>query len=139
MTDDDHRTGRRIDRSLTIAAPVDLVWPAIATADGLEAWLGGGVELDPRPGRPVLVRWPDGSASRGIVERVEPGRRIVFRWRRISGAGLSLHTGEPTRVAISLAPLGGSATRVVVVESPAPLPAPPVAVDPAHDAGRGAA
>lgn len=133
--------GRRIDRSLTIAAPLGRVWPAVSTADGLEAWLGGEVELDPRPGRPVLVRWPDRSTSRGLVERVEPNRLFVFRWRRISGAGLSLHAAEPTRVEIVLTPLEGSRTRVDVVETPAPAPAPPVAVPaPAgRHAGEGAA
>ena len=131
----------RIDRSLTIDAPVDELWAAISTADGLESWLGGLVELDPRPGRPVLVRWPDRSTSRGLVERVEPNRRFVFRWRRIAGAGLNLHVDEPTRVEIVLTPVGDRATRVDVVESPAPMPAPPVAVvEPSSDtAGEGAA
>lgn len=139
--DDERETGRRIDRSLTIRAPVDRVWSAVATADGLEAWLGGEVELDPRPGRPVLVRWPDRSTSRGLVERVEPNRRMVFRWRRIAGAGLTLHAADPTRVEIVLTPIGEGATRVDVVESPAPMPAPPIAVLPpaARAAGRGAA
>jgi uncharacterized protein YndB with AHSA1/START domain len=139
MTVDEGGQGGRIDRSLTVAAPVDVVWRAIATSDGLEAWLGGGVELDARPGRPVLVRWPDGSSSRGLVERVEPDRRIVFRWRRIAGAGLSLRASDPTRVEISLAPLGDGTTRIDVVETSAPMPAPPVAVAPPPAAGRGAA
>lgn len=131
---------RRIDRTLTIRATVEALWPAISTADGLEAWLGGEVEVDPRPGRPVLVRWPDGSTSRGLVERVETPRRFVFRWRRIAGAGLNLAVGDPTRVEISLTSVGDGATRVDIVESPAPMPARPVAVDSARQAsGRGAA
>lgn len=139
--DDAGGTGGRIDRSLTIDAPVDRVWRAVSTADGLESWLGGEVELDPRPGCPVLVRWPDRSTSRGLVERVEPNRRFVFRWRRIAGAGLTLHVSDPTRVELLLTPLDGSRTRIDVVEHPAPIPAAPVAVgepDP-RPAGRGAA
>lgn len=127
----------RVDRSLTISAPVDLLWGAISTSDGLEAWLGGEVELDPRPGRPVLVRWPDRSTSRGLVERAEPNRRFVFRWRRIVGAGRTLHVGEPTRVEIVLTPIDHRSTRVDIVESPAPLPGRPVSLSPT--AGRGAA
>jgi uncharacterized protein YndB with AHSA1/START domain len=129
--------GGRIDRSATVAAPVAVLWSAVSTSEGLDAWLGGEVELDPRPGRPVLVRWPDGSSSRGLVERVEPPHRIVFRWRRIEGAGLGLRVGEPTRVEISLTPVGDGATRIDVTERQAPVPAPPVAVAPAS--GRGAA
>jgi uncharacterized protein YndB with AHSA1/START domain len=140
MADERPGTGR-VDRTLTIRASVDELWPAISTPDGLEAWLGGEVEIDPRPGRPVLVRWPDRSTSRGAVERVEPNRRFVFRWRRIAGIGLTLSTGEPTRVEITLTPLGPRRTRVDIVESPAPLPAPPVAVPrpSPRSAGRGAA
>lgn len=131
---------RRIDRTLTIRATVEALWPAISTADGLEAWLGGEVEVDPRPGRPVLVRWPDASTSRGLVERVEAPRRFVFRWRRIAGAGLNLAVGDPTRVEISLTNVGDGATRVDIVESPAPMPARPVVVGSSRQAsGRGAA
>ncbi len=126
----------RIDRSVTVGAPIERLWPAVSTADGLEAWLGGEVEVDPRPGCPVLVRWPDRSTSRGLVEWVEAPRRFVFRWRRIEGAGLGLRVGEPTRVEIVLTPLSDRVTRVDVEEKPAPAPLRP-AVVPAP--GRGAA
>lgn len=127
----------RIDRSVTVDAPIERLWQAISTADGLEAWLGGEVELDPRPGRPVLVRWPDRSTSRGLVERVEPPHRFVFRWRRIEGAGLlGLHAGEPTRVEILLTRIGDHTTRVDIEESSAPMPLGPVAL---AASGKGAA
>jgi uncharacterized protein YndB with AHSA1/START domain len=119
---------RRIDRSVIVAAPLARIWEAVSTPDGLEAWLGGEVEVDARPGRPVLVRWPDGSTSRGVVERVEAPRRITFRWRRLEGAGLGLRVGEPTRVEIRLTPRGDGATRIELVESSAPMPAGPVQV-----------
>lgn len=130
------RGSGRIDRSMTVCASIERLWPAISTADGLEAWLGGEVELDPRPGRQVLVRWPDGSTSRGLVERVEAPRRFVFRWRRIEGAGLGLRVGEPTRVEIVLTRVSDRETRVDLEETPAPEPLSP-AVVPAP--GRGAA
>jgi len=125
----------RFGRSMRVAAPLARVWPAISTSDGLEAWLGGEVEIDARPGRSVLVRWPDGSTSRGLVERVEPPHRIVFRWRRLEGAGLGLQVGEPTRVEISLTAETGDASRIEIVESAAPMPAAPVAVVSKDDRG----
>jgi uncharacterized protein YndB with AHSA1/START domain len=128
------RASGRIDRSVTVGSSVERLWPAVATADGLEAWLGGGVELDPRPGRPVLVRWPDGSTSRGLVERVDAPRRFVFRWRRIEGAGLGLRVGEPTRVEIVLTRVSDGETRVDVMETPAPEPLRPALV-PTPDKG----
>jgi uncharacterized protein YndB with AHSA1/START domain len=126
----------RIDRSVVVEAPIERLWSAVSTADGLEAWLGGEVELDPRPGRPVLVRWPDRSTSRGLVERVEPPHRFVFRWRRIEGAGLvGLRLGEPTRVEIRLARIDERRTRVEIEERPAPMPLGPVAVAAAPGTG----
>lgn len=126
----------RIGRSVTVEAPIDRLWQAVSTADGLEAWLGGEVELDPRPGRPVLVRWPDRSTSRGLVERVEPPHRFAFRWRRIEGAGLlGLHLGEPTRVEIRLTPVGEHRTRVDIEERSAPMPLGPVTIAAAPGTG----
>lgn len=75
------------------------------------------------------------------MERVEPNRRFVFRWRRIAGAGLNLDVGDPTRVEIVLTPIADHLTRIDIVESPAPMPARPVAVTRTSTdaAGRGAA
>ncbi len=66
-----------------------------------------------------------GSKSRGLVERVEPPHRFVFRWRSMSGAGLTLTVGAPTRVEFTLEPLDdGARTLVTVTEHDAPLPGP---------------
>ena len=117
-----------IRRQVTLDAPRSSVWRAITDPAHLEAWFGAGVELDPRPGAPITVRWPDGSTSRGSVELVEPPGRFVFRWRSISGAGLSLQIGEPTRVEFTLEPLDDGRTLVTVIEHDAPLPGRPVPV-----------
>jgi uncharacterized protein YndB with AHSA1/START domain len=118
-----------IRREVTLDAPVDEVWEALTTPDHLEAWFGAGVEVDARPGAPITVRWPDGSTNRGSVERVDPPTRFVFRWRPISGAGLTLVVGEPTRVEFTLEPIdGGTRTFVTVTEHDAPLPGPPTPV-----------
>jgi uncharacterized protein YndB with AHSA1/START domain len=109
-----------VTREVRIPAARDAVWRAMTDLDLLSAWLGEVVELDPRAGGAVLVREPDGSARRGLVERVEPARALVFRWRRLTGAGRSLEVGEATRVAFTLED-DGPGTRLTVTEEPAPL------------------
>jgi uncharacterized protein YndB with AHSA1/START domain len=101
-----------------LRAPVREVWNAITTPQRLGAWFDADVELDPRPDAPVLVRWVDGSTSRGLVETVEPCSRFGFRWRRMSGAGWGLRVGEVTRVEFVLRAVDGDeATEVTVTES----------------------
>lgn len=117
-----------IERRITLDAPLGRVWEAVTDPDHLEAWLGGEVELDPRAGAPITVRWHDGSTSRGLVERVEAPHRLVLRWRRISGAGLSLQVGPPTRVEFVLEPTERDRTVVTVTEHDAPLPGEPAPV-----------
>jgi uncharacterized protein YndB with AHSA1/START domain len=96
------------------------VWRAMTSLDLLSAWLGEVLELEPRVGGAVIVRQSDGSLRRGLVERVEPGRELVFRWRRLLGTGSSLEVGEPTRVAFSLED-EGTGTRLMVSEEPVTL------------------
>jgi uncharacterized protein YndB with AHSA1/START domain len=92
----------------------------LTNLDLLSAWLGEVVELEPTHGGAVIVREPDGSMRRGLVERAEPARALVFRWRRLAGAGPSLEVGEATRVAFVLED-EGAGTRLTVTEEPAPL------------------
>lgn len=109
-----------VTRDVVIPAPRGEVWRAMTSLELLSAWLGEVFELEPRVGGAVIVRQPDGSLRRGLVERVEPGRELVFRWRRILGAGPSLEVGEPTRVAFSLED-DHRGTRLTVTEEPVAL------------------
>ncbi len=109
-----------VTRDVVIPASREAVWEALTRLDRLAGWLGEVVELEPRAGGSVIVREADGSTRRGLVEHVEPEHELVFRWRRLAGAGPTLEVGEATRVAFALedAPAG---TRLVVTEEPAPL------------------
>jgi uncharacterized protein YndB with AHSA1/START domain len=118
-----------IRRQVTLDAPREDVWLAITDANHLQTWFGAAVELDPRPGGVITVRWPDRSTSRGSVEFVEAPSRFVFRWRSIAGAGLTLQIGDPTRVEFILEPVDdGARTRVTVTEHDAPMPGRPTSV-----------
>ena len=110
-----------IRRQVTLTAPIEVVWSAVATSAGLDAWLGcTHAEVDARPGARIVVRWPDGATSRGLIEEIEAPRRIVFRWRRIAGAGLDLRVGQASRVTIELEPADDGGTTVTVTETDIP-------------------
>jgi uncharacterized protein YndB with AHSA1/START domain len=109
-----------VTRQVRIPAAREDVWRAMTDLDLLSAWLGEVVELEPHAGGAVWVRELDGSARRGLVERADPPRALVFRWRRLSRAGGSLQVGAASRVAITLED-DGAGTRLTVTEEPAPL------------------
>jgi uncharacterized protein YndB with AHSA1/START domain len=86
-----------IERTVDLPADADDVWEEVV--DG--AWLGAD-ELDACPGGRVL-----GPERQGVVEDVDPGRRLTFWW-----------TGDdapPSFVEITLEPIDDG-TRVTVRE-----------------------
>lgn len=107
-----------VQRTTDIPAEAERVWDAVV--DG--AWLGDDVELDPRVGGEGLIL-DNGTFRHVVVETVEPGRRLVYRWWPLTPDGI----GRSSRVSIDLEP-SDDATRVIVTEAPvtvaAPLPSP---------------
>ena len=101
-----------VERTVDLPAPPDEVWRALTDDAQLEAWFADEAELDVRPGGEGRFV-EDGLARRALVDDVEPGRRLAFRWWPEDG-------GPVTRVEVELAPCV-SGTRLVVVESPVPL------------------
>ena len=108
-----------VEREITIPATPGDVWPALISADELSTWFGADVELDARPGGRGVFRWPDGTERQAVVEDVESGRRLSFRWlpfqRTPEGEAVSVPS---TRVEITLEAVP-EGTRVRVVEQPA--------------------
>lgn len=99
-----------------LPAPADVVWDAVTRSDQLSAWFGAEVDLDPRPGGPARFRGHDGSHRHGLVEEVEPGHRIVFRWWPLGAAGIGA-----TRVEITVDPeIDGSTSILTISETPLP-------------------
>jgi uncharacterized protein YndB with AHSA1/START domain len=103
-----------IEREVILPAPPARVWTALTQADQLGAWFGTQASIDLRPGGEVVFGW-DGSTGpcgthRGVIEAVEPTRRLAFRWQ-------SNASGVPmTRVEFTLEP-HAEGTRLRVVES----------------------
>jgi uncharacterized protein YndB with AHSA1/START domain len=63
-----------------IAAPVQVVWAHLTTAQGLVRWVGPAAAADPTPGG--VLRWthPNGATVVGRFVEVIPYRRLVFTY-----------------------------------------------------------
>ena len=70
--------GVRFERAFV--APPEEVWRALATPEGVAAWLAPAVRWRLARGEPWEVAFGDGAAG-GTVVAVEPGRRLELTWR----------------------------------------------------------
>ena len=96
-----------VRREITLPVPRERAWRAVT--EELDSWLADEVELEPREGGAVTVRWNDGSERTGVVEEVAEERRLSFRW----GDGES----EDSLVELTLDDVE-EGTRVTVLEAP---------------------
>jgi uncharacterized protein YndB with AHSA1/START domain len=105
-----------IEREVVVPAPPAEVWPALADSGEISAWFGADAEVEVAPGGSGVFRWPDGTERRAVVEEVEPGHRLAFRWLPFQRtAGGQVVVVPPTRVEITLEEVDDG-TRVRVVE-----------------------
>ena len=96
-----------VERHVTLPAGPDEAWELLTDPDDLAAWLGREVALDPTPGATGVVVDHDGTRRRLVVDEVEAGRRLAWRWWTDGDT-------ESSRVEITLAPAArGTAVRVV--------------------------
>lgn len=99
-----------IRKELTLAAPRDRVWRALTDPAELVRWFPThAAEVDLRPGGAVRFSWQD-SEDEGVIDEVEPGERLVFRWRMQGSDRPS------TRVANTLTDIPEGGTRLVLTE-----------------------
>jgi uncharacterized protein YndB with AHSA1/START domain len=71
----------KIERELVLKHPIDRVWTALTTAEGLAGWFGSTAEIDLRPGGRLFLRWDElGAEGTATVETVEPPHRFSFWW-----------------------------------------------------------
>ena len=105
----------RIEREITIDAPVERVWSVVTEAEHIGRWFGdAGAEIDLKPGGVFRCSWVKHGTVHGVVERVEAPSFFSYRWARPLGADVA--PGNSTLVEFTLTPEGKS-TRLRVVES----------------------
>jgi uncharacterized protein YndB with AHSA1/START domain len=72
-------TEYRIEREITIDAPVEVVWRTITEPDQISQWFADRVELDAKPGGRGYLGFGD-QGGPVVVEAVDPPTRFAFRW-----------------------------------------------------------
>jgi uncharacterized protein YndB with AHSA1/START domain len=70
------RVEHRLDRTYSVAATPEQVWEAIATAEGLSAWMVP-ARLDPRVGGEIWFDYGD-LTSTGVVTGYTPNERFAY-------------------------------------------------------------
>ena len=107
-----------IEREVVFESPAGDVWTALTEPGRLSDWFGAETDLRAEPGATATFRFPDGTERRALVERVTPGRRLVFRWLPFErGPDGRPGPALPSRVEIDVSPVDGG-TRVRIVETP---------------------
>lgn len=81
---------------------IDRAWRILTDPRELEQWFGDRVELDLRPGGRIVIGWHETGSYSGIVESVDPPRRLVYRW--CIAWNEPVDVGPTTRVELSLRP-----------------------------------
>lgn len=102
----------RIERTIHIERPLERVWAAITTAEGLGSWFGTSAEIDLHVGGMGKLVMEKGDVELR-VERVEPQTVFGYTWRMY---GMPEHDPRRTYVEFTLTP-DDSGTSVTVVES----------------------
>jgi uncharacterized protein YndB with AHSA1/START domain len=93
---------------VTIAAPVEVVWVHLTTAEGLVRWVGPEATAHPTPDG--MLRWvhPNGATVVGRFLELVPHRRVVFTYGWEDGR-LGVAPGSTT-VEIDLVEEAGATT-----------------------------
>jgi uncharacterized protein YndB with AHSA1/START domain len=99
-----------VQREVILPVAPEELWPALTEAERLAEWFAESVRIDLREGGEAVFEWADG-ARRAVVEEVEVGRRLSFRWTEAEDGG-----ALPSRVELTLEPVEAG-TRLRVVES----------------------
>src|SRR3954463_8414144 len=94
----------RIERTVRVDRPLERVWAAITTAEGLGTWFGHNAEVDLRVGGTAKLTWDTGDAAQLRIERLEPQTIFGYTW---SIHGLPEHDPRRPPVGFTLTPDGG--------------------------------
>lgn len=93
----------RIQRDITIAAPIDRVWAALTQPQHVGLWFGTGkpAKIDFQPGGAIVFDGGYGE-SLATIERIEPPHLFSYRWAQVGPENVPPHEGNATLVEFAL-------------------------------------
>jgi uncharacterized protein YndB with AHSA1/START domain len=107
----------KIERTLFLPVPVERVWQAISTPEGLSNWFSNRASFTQEPGSPLQFEWQEYGTTDGCIERIEPPTLFAYRWRAHGASKTEpLQTENSTLVTFSLEDVEGG-TQLTVVET----------------------
>jgi uncharacterized protein YndB with AHSA1/START domain len=101
--------------AVTVPAPLDEVWAAFTTKEGLQTWLWEDVRVDLRPGGDWIVQYTPTATGGGTIVSFEPRREIVFR--ALAPERFPTVRQTRTTAAFGFQAEGPSATRVTLLQT----------------------
>ncbi|MER5768370.1 SRPBCC family protein [Streptomyces sp. NPDC001985] len=110
-------TADRIEKEITIAAPVQRVWAVLTEPEHVGAWFGQGepTPVDLRPGGTMFLDHGEYGQFPTTIVTVEPPHRFSYRWAA-GFPGEQATESNSTLVEFTLTP-EGDGTRLRVVET----------------------
>lgn len=100
---------------VTIPAPLDAVWNAFATSEGLSTWLTPGAVVDLRPGGEWTAHYPGGKTGGGTIVSFIDRREITLR--AMAPESFPAVRQERTTAVFRFAPSGDKSTVVKLEQS----------------------
>ncbi|MER5464317.1 MULTISPECIES: SRPBCC family protein [unclassified Streptomyces] len=107
----------RIEREITIAAPVERVWAVLTEPEHVGSWFGQGrpTPVDLRPGGTMQLDHGEYGQFPTTIVKVDPPHHFSYRWAS-AHPGEQAVEGNSTLVEFTLTP-DGDGTRLRVVET----------------------
>jgi uncharacterized protein YndB with AHSA1/START domain len=109
-----------IERTLSLAAPIERVWEALTDPRQLSLWFGTEAEVDLHPGGKAAFGWPGEGRFHAVVVEVDPPRRFAYRWAM--DRETLVDAGASTLVTFTLHESDGGTTLHLVESGFASLP-----------------
>ncbi|MBZ5576010.1 MAG: SRPBCC domain-containing protein [Acidobacteriia bacterium] len=100
---------------VTVPAPVDAVWEAFATSQGLSTWLTPGAVVDLRKGGEWTAHYPGGKTGGGTILAFTPKREMILS--AMAPEQLSTVRAERTTATFQFAAGAGGSTAVRLVQT----------------------
>jgi uncharacterized protein YndB with AHSA1/START domain len=100
---------------VTVPAPLDEVWAAFTTRDGMQSWLWRDARVDLRPGGDWIVQYTPTATGGGTIVSVAPRAEIVIR--ALAPEQFPTVRQARTTAAFRFEAVGPKATRVTLLQT----------------------